>query len=82
MTNEQQPCIDSLIDIVTYAMRIAAECGEPTQVLLYDDEGIEGWRFLSEDDGSEWYEISPHDEPAPLHPELTGAIDAIRKHFN
>lgn len=55
------------------AIRIAVECGEPDRCSLYDEEGVEGWKW-THPDGREWTEIGSWDEQAPLHPLVVDAL--------
>lgn len=63
-------CHDELLE----AMRVVTSCGEPSKVLLYDEEGIEGWRW-THPDGREWEEAGDWGEPA-VHPIARAAIRA------
>src|SRR5690606_9601390 len=59
------------------ALEIATACGEPEKASLYDEEGIEGWRW-THPDGREWTETGDWSEPAPLHPVVRAALDAAK----
>jgi hypothetical protein len=48
-------------------------CGEPEKVSMYDEEGVEGWRW-AHPDGREWFEMGSWDEPPPMHPMMAEAI--------
>lgn len=49
------------------------ECGHPSPVSLYDEEGIEGWRW-THPDGREWEVVGDWSESAPMHPLMSAAI--------
>lgn len=51
----------------------AEECGTPGKVSLYDEEGIEGWRW-SHPDGREWTETGDWMDHPPTHPLIAQAI--------
>lgn len=56
---------------------IVIACGEPETMSLYDEEGLEGWRWVHPD-GREWTAIGAWDEPAPPHPVLVNLNYSIR----
>jgi hypothetical protein len=60
------PVIEKLVE----AIRIAAACGQPECVSLYDEEGVEGFQW-THPDGREWVEIAYDDS---IHPALDEAI--------
>ena len=64
-------------DRLVAAIIIAEECGEPEKTSLYDEEGVEGWRWLHPD-GREWTEIGDW-EAMPLHPEVESAMSELNK---
>lgn len=55
------------------ALHVVSECGDPCKVSLYDEEGIEGWRW-THPDGREWEEVGEWCEGPPLHPVARAAI--------
>lgn len=59
------------------AINVITDCGDPDKVSLYDEEGVEGWRWTSSD-GQEWTEIGSWDE-VPMHPLAEEAIEFAQK---
>ena len=55
------------------AIVISHQCGFPCKVSLYDEEGIEGWRF-DHPDGREWTVIGGWEE-LPMHPLVERVIE-------
>jgi hypothetical protein len=55
------------------ALKIVHACGELEMVSLYDEEGVEGWRW-THPDGREWSEIGDWSESEPMHPIARAAI--------
>lgn len=60
-------------DDLVAALKIMHDCGEPYKVSLYDEEGIEGWRW-THSDGREWTEMGSWNEDAPMHPVAEAAL--------
>lgn len=52
---------------------VQQECGSPSTVILYDEDGCEGWLWRHPD-GREWAEIGDWSEPPTLHPLMKAAI--------
>jgi len=59
------------------ALQIQHDCGEPERISLYDEEGVEGWRW-THPDGREWTDAGCWNEPAPMHPEARAALAALK----
>lgn len=57
------------------ALRLWEECGVPDKVSLYDEEGVEGWRWTAPD-GTEWTEMGDWNEEPPMPPFARDALDA------
>ncbi len=55
------------------AAQVPHACGEPEKVSMFDEEGVEGWRWVHPD-GREWFEMGSWDEPPPMHPMMAEAI--------
>lgn len=55
------------------ALHVVSECGGPCKVILYDEEGIEGWRW-THPDGREWTETGEWSKDPPLHPVARAAL--------
>lgn len=55
------------------ALHIQHACGAPEKVSLYDEEGVEGWRW-THPDGREWTAAGAWDEAPPMHPVVRVAI--------
>jgi hypothetical protein len=64
-------------DELLAAIKIAEECDNPEKVTLYDEDGVEGWRWTHYD-GTEWTECGDWHEPPPTHPVITEAIEKIQ----
>lgn len=64
--------IASAPDLLEAAI-VQHECGPPSAVMLYDEEGIEGWRW-THPDGRDWEETGDWSEPVPMHPMMAAAI--------
>ena len=54
------------------AAKVQQECGLPSQVTMYDEDGCEGWLW-SHPDGREWVELGDWSEPPTLHPLMRAA---------
>lgn len=52
---------------------VQQECGSPSRVTMYDEDGCEGWMWLHPD-GREWIEIGDWSETPTLHPLMRAAI--------
>lgn len=52
---------------------VQQECGLPSKVTMYDEDGCEGWLW-QHPDGREWMEIGDWSEPPALHPLMRTAI--------
>lgn len=52
---------------------VQQECGLPSKVTMYDEDGCEGW-IWRHPDGREWMEIGDWSEPPTLHPLMRTAI--------
>lgn len=72
--NTRTPDRNLLADFeqVCEAIQIASECGEPEFVSLYDEECVEGLRWVHPD-GREWTEIG---REITIHPLLAEALTA------
>jgi len=55
------------------ALHIQHACKSPEKVSLYDEEGVEGWRW-THPDGREWTAVGAWDEAPPMHPVASAAI--------
>ena len=55
------------------AAKIASECKPPRKDFFYDEEGVDGW-IWEHPSGAEYGEIGLHEDPPPLHPEITEAL--------
>ena len=73
----EYPALKAKADALAEAVELAEACGEPSRVALYDEEGVEGWRW-SHPDGREWDEVGDWQE-MPLHPILAQALAAYRE---
>lgn len=60
---------DTLHDLCV-AVQHAQECGNPEPASLYDEEGVEGWRWTHRVTGTEEATIGSWNEPPPLHPHV------------
>ena len=58
------------------AAKVQQECGLPSKVTMYDEDGCEGWLW-SHPDGREWVELGDWSEPPTLHPLMRAAIAKI-----
>jgi len=54
------------------APQIAHECGRPSRISLYDEDGVEGWEW-SHPDGRIWTVTGDWSEE-PMHPLVVAAI--------
>ena len=68
---------EEIVRKLVHAIAIAADCGEPERVSLYDEEGVEGWRWTASD-GYEWTEMGDWSKQ-PMHPVLEDAVDAANE---
>lgn len=59
------------------AIEVAHACGEPHKKSLYDEEGVEGWRW-QHPDGREWSVMGDWREDPPMHPMLEDALAKAR----
>jgi len=55
------------------ALEVVLACGDPEKASLYDEEGVEGWRW-THPDGREWTAIGEWNEPHPIHPVASAAL--------
>lgn len=59
------------------AINVMHECGPPQAIVLYDEEGVDGWLW-SHPDGREWDEIDWGDGSPPMHPVARAALAKAR----
>lgn len=74
------PVIDlaqSIGEKLREAVAVAKDCGEPDKISMFDEEGVEGWRWTSSDGRTEWTEIGDWSEE-PSHPIVVEAMDFAR----
>lgn len=69
--------MEEAINRLIEAINIITDCGDPERRSLYDEEGVEGWRWTSSD-GQEWIKIGSWDE-VPMHPVAEEAIEFAQK---
>lgn len=67
-------------DALADAVAVASEC-EIFKASLYDEEGVEGWRW-DHPDGRHWYGMGVWENDPPLHPLVENALDAYRSAAN
>lgn len=60
-------------DDLLEALEIQHACGAPTTASLYDEEGIEGWRW-THPDGRQWEEVGDWWSKPPMHPVARAAL--------
>jgi hypothetical protein len=58
------------------ALEIIVACGQAEKASLYDEEGLEGWRW-THPDGRDWTEVGSWDDGPPVHPVAKIAIELI-----
>lgn len=59
------------------AYAVASQC-TVEQESMYDEEGVEGWRW-THPDGREWVETGLWDEGPPRHPLVDDALEKLRE---
>jgi hypothetical protein len=69
--------MNEIITKLIEALRAVNSCCDPVRVSLYDEEGIEGWRWTA-GDGREWTEMGDWDDE-PIHPLAEEAIELAEK---
>lgn len=60
-------------DLLAALLRMQ-RCGLPTRASLYDEEGIDGWRWVDPLDGSEVFAMGHWEDEPPLPPFAEEAI--------
>ena len=66
--------LEARVEKLEAALRLWEECGVPDKVSLYDEEGVEGWRWTAPD-GAEWIEMGDWREEPPMPPFARTALE-------
>lgn len=59
------------------ALEVVRDCGVPDKFSMYDEEGVEGWKWIHPD-GREWVDIGDWNDDPPPHPIINEAIAAAK----